>query len=136
MYEDAHVACSTQKLYSLSILGNGKDMDNMDKAKKAKKKNINEVTTISPSENYPLCNWCNIPEVVLSYCRPSHLQALGTRLAQKFSNFPLRPSKVELKTYTGKPLTVRGDVVHKGHEYTMPIIVAIYEKKSTLLGKK
>ena len=24
--------------------------------------------------------------------------------SQKFSNFPLRPSKVELKTYTAKPL--------------------------------
>ena len=59
--------------------------------------------------------------------------------SQKFSNFPLRPSKVELKTYTGEILAVCGemlcDVVYKGHEYTLPIIVADYEKKPTLLGR-
>ena len=59
--------------------------------------------------------------------------------SQKFSSFPLRPSKVELKTYTGETLAVCGemmcDVVYKGHEYTLPIIVADYEKKPTLLGR-
>ena len=59
---------------------------------------------------------------------------------QKFSNFPLHPSKVELKTYTGETLAMCGemlcDVVYKGHEYTMPIIVADYEKKPTFAGKK
>jgi len=58
---------------------------------------------------------------------------------QKFSNFPLRLSKVELKTYTGETLTVCGemlcDVMYKGHEYTLPIIVADSEKKPTLLGR-
>ena len=41
---------------------------------------------------------------------------------QKFSNFPLYPSNVELKTYTGETLTVCGEmqcnVLYKGHEYT------------------
>ena len=59
--------------------------------------------------------------------------------SQKFSSFPLRPSKVELKTYTGETLAVCGemmcDVVYKGHEYTLPIIVADFEKKHTLLGR-
>ena len=59
--------------------------------------------------------------------------------SKKFSNFPLRPSKVELKTYTGETLAVCGEmlcnVVYKGHEYTLPIIVADYEKKPTLLGR-
>ena len=58
--------------------------------------------------------------------------------AQKFSNFPLRPSKVELKTYT-RETTVCGEmqcnVVYKSYEYTLPIIVADYEKKPTLLGR-
>jgi len=59
--------------------------------------------------------------------------------SQKFSNFPLRPSKVELKIDAGETLTVCGemlcDIVYKGHEYTLPIIVADYEKKPTLLGR-
>ena len=59
--------------------------------------------------------------------------------SQKFSNFPLRLSKVELKAYTGETLAVCGemlcDVVYKGHEYILPIIVADYEKKPTLLER-
>ena len=54
---------------------------------------------------------------------------------QIFSSFPLRPSKVELKTYTGETLIGCGEilcqVVYKCHEYTLPIIVADYEKKPT-----
>ena len=59
--------------------------------------------------------------------------------SQKFSNFPLHPSNVELKTYTGETLTVCGemqcDILYKGHEYRLPIIVANYENKPTLLGR-
>jgi len=58
---------------------------------------------------------------------------------QKFSNFPLYPSNLELKTYTGEALTVCGEmqcnVLYKGHEYTLPIIVPNYENKPTLLGR-
>ena len=58
---------------------------------------------------------------------------------QKFSNFPLHPSNVELKTYTGETLTVCGemqcDIVYKGQKYTLPIIVANDENKPTLLGR-
>ena len=53
---------------------------------------------------------------------------------QKFCNFPLHPSNVELKTYTGETLTICGemqcDIVYKGHKYTMPIIVANYENNT------
>ena len=46
---------------------------------------------------------------------------------QKFSDFPLHPSNVELKTYTGETLTVCGEVqcniLYKVHEYTLPNIV-------------
>ena len=59
--------------------------------------------------------------------------------AQKFSKFPLHPSKVEMKTYTGETLTVCGemqcDVVYRGHKYTLPIVVANHENKPTLLGR-
>ena len=59
--------------------------------------------------------------------------------SRRFSSFPLLPSRVELKTYTGETLAVCGemkcDVVYKGHEYTLPIIVPDYEKKPTLLGR-
>jgi len=61
------------------------------------------------------------------------------KYTQKFSNFPLHPSNVELKTYTGETLTVCGEVqcniLYKGHEYTLPNIVANYENKLTLLGR-
>ena len=47
---------------------------------------------------------------------------------QKFSNFPLSPSKVEMKISTEETLTACGEmqcnVVYKGHEYTLPIIAA------------
>ena len=57
----------------------------------------------------------------------------------KFSNFPLYPSNVELKTYTGETLIVCGEiqcnVLYEGHEYTLPIIVANYDNKPTLLDR-
>ena len=53
--------------------------------------------------------------------------------SQKFSNFPLHPSNVELKTCTGETFTVCGEmqcnIVYKSHDYTLPIIVANYENK-------
>jgi len=59
---------------------------------------------------------------------------------QKFSNFPLHRSNVELKAYTGETLTVCGEMqcntLFKGHEYTLLIIVANYENKPTFLGTK
>ena len=58
---------------------------------------------------------------------------------QKFSDFPLHSSNVELKTYTGETLTVCGEVqcniLYKSHEYTLPNIVANYENKPTLWGR-
>ncbi|XP_078353369.1 uncharacterized protein LOC144638095 [Oculina patagonica] len=58
---------------------------------------------------------------------------------QKFSNYPLYPSKVELKTCTGETLAVCGemkcDVVYKGQKYTLPMVIANYENKPTLLGR-
>ena len=57
----------------------------------------------------------------------------------KFSNFPLYPSNVELKTYTAETLIVCGEiqcnVLYEGHEYTLPIIVANYDNKPTLLDR-
>lgn len=58
---------------------------------------------------------------------------------QKFSHMPLHPSRVKLKTYTGETLQVCGEmqcnIVYKGHKYVLPILVANYEGKPTLLGK-
>ena len=49
------------------------------------------------------------------------------------------PSQVTLKTYTGEVLEVLGemycDIVYKGKQYSLPILVADYDAKPTLLGK-
>lgn len=58
---------------------------------------------------------------------------------EKFSDIPLSSSMIKLKTYTGETLQVCGemqcDIVYKGLKYALPIIVANYESKPTLLGK-
>lgn len=58
---------------------------------------------------------------------------------ERFANKPLSPSKVTLKTYTGELLDVSGemqcDIVYKGKQYSLPILVANYDAKPTLLGK-
>ena len=56
---------------------------------------------------------------------------------QKFSNLPLRSSQVRLKTYTGESLTVCGemqcDIMHKGHKYALPILVADYNNNKIIV---
>ena len=58
---------------------------------------------------------------------------------EKFADKPLTPSEVTLKTYTGEVLEVSGemqcDIVYKGKQYSLPILVANYDAKPTLLGK-
>lgn len=58
---------------------------------------------------------------------------------ERFADKPLSPSKVTLKTYTGELLDVSGemqcDIVYKGKQYSLPILVANYDAKPTLLGK-
>ena len=58
---------------------------------------------------------------------------------EKFADMPLTPSQVTLKTYTGEILEVSGemhcDIVYKGKKYSLPILVANYDAKPTLLGK-
>ena len=58
---------------------------------------------------------------------------------EKFADEPLTPSQVTLKTYTGEVLNVSGemhcDIVYKGKQYCLPILVANYDAKPTLLGK-
>ena len=58
---------------------------------------------------------------------------------ERFADRPLTPSKVTLKTYTGEWLDVLGEmqcnIVYKGKQYFLPIIVANYDAKPTLLGK-
>ena len=58
---------------------------------------------------------------------------------ERFADRPLTPSKVTLKTYTGEWLDVLGEmqcnIVCKGKQYFLPIIVANYDAKPTLLGK-
>ena len=58
---------------------------------------------------------------------------------EKFADTPLTPSQVTLKTYTGEILEVSGemhcDIVCKGKPYSLPILVANYDAKPTLLGK-
>ncbi len=58
---------------------------------------------------------------------------------QKFPQFPLYPSAVKLKTYTGETLQVSGEmkceVVYQNKTYMLPIVIANYEGKPTLLGK-
>ena len=58
---------------------------------------------------------------------------------EKFADEPLTPSQVTLKTYTGEVLNVSGemhcDIEYKGKQYCLPILVANYDAKPTLLGK-
>ncbi|CAB4021332.1 Transposon Ty3-I Gag-Pol poly [Paramuricea clavata] len=58
---------------------------------------------------------------------------------QKFSHFPLYPSAVKLKTYTGEILQVSGEIkceiVHQNKTFRLPIVIANYVGKPTLLGK-
>ena len=58
---------------------------------------------------------------------------------EKFADKPLTPSQVTLNTYTGEVLEVLGemycDIVYKGKQYSLPILVANYDDKPTLLGK-
>ena len=58
---------------------------------------------------------------------------------EKFTDKPLTPSQVKFKTYTGEVLEVLGeiycDIVYKGKQYSLPILVANYAGKPTLLGK-
>ncbi|XP_068707224.1 uncharacterized protein [Montipora foliosa] len=58
---------------------------------------------------------------------------------EKFADEPLTPSQVTLKTYTGEVLDVSGemhcDIVYNGKQYCLPILVANYDAKPTLLGK-
>ncbi|PFX22898.1 hypothetical protein AWC38_SpisGene12555 [Stylophora pistillata] len=58
---------------------------------------------------------------------------------QKFSSFSLAPSNAILKTYTGEPVNVCGemrcDVGYKGQIYLLPLLVADYTGKPTLLGR-
>ena len=57
----------------------------------------------------------------------------------KFADKPLNPSKVKLKTYTGEVLDVSGemqcDIVYKGKQYSLPMVVANYDARPTLLGR-
>ena len=57
----------------------------------------------------------------------------------KFSSTPLSQSKVRLKTYSGETLETCGQmncsVQHNGQSVTLPIIVAGYRNRPTLLGR-
>ena len=58
---------------------------------------------------------------------------------QKFSHFPLYPSAVKLKTYTGETFQVSGEmkceIVYQNKTFRLPIVIANYVGKPTLLGK-
>ena len=58
---------------------------------------------------------------------------------ERFASRPLTPSKITLRTYTGEVPDVSGemqcDIVYKGKQYYLPIIVANYDAKPTLVGK-
>ena len=58
---------------------------------------------------------------------------------KKFADKPLTPSQVTLKTYSSEILEVSGEmhygIVYKGKQYSLPILVANYDAKPTLLGK-
>ena len=64
----------------------------------------------------------------------SKSEYLGT-----FADRLLTPSKVTLKTYTGERLDVVGEmqcnIVYRGKQYLLPIVVANYNANPTLLGK-
>ena len=58
---------------------------------------------------------------------------------EKFADEPLTPLQVTLKKYTGEVLDVSGemhcDTMYKGKQFSLPILVANYDAKPTLLGK-
>ena len=58
---------------------------------------------------------------------------------ERFAGRPLTPSKITLRTYTGEVLDVSGemqrDIVYRGKQYYLPIVIANYDAKPTLLGK-
>ena len=58
---------------------------------------------------------------------------------ETFADRLLTPSKVTLKTYTGERLDVVGEmqcnIVYRGKQYLLPIVVANYNANPTLLGK-
>ena len=58
---------------------------------------------------------------------------------ENFSNVPLFPSKVKLKTYTGEMLDICGEmscnVIYENQKIILPIIVANHVNKPTLLGR-
>ena len=58
---------------------------------------------------------------------------------EKFADESLTPSQITLKAYTGEVLEVSGemhcDIVYTGKQHCLPILVAIYDAKPTLLGK-
>ena len=58
---------------------------------------------------------------------------------EKFADKPLTASKVILKTYTGEVLDLLGEmqrsIIYNGKQYHLPILVADYDAKPSLLGK-
>jgi hypothetical protein len=58
---------------------------------------------------------------------------------QKFSHFPLYPSAVKWKTYTGETLQVsremKCEIVYQNKTFRLPIVIANYVGNPTLLGK-
>ena len=60
-------------------------------------------------------------------------------LDNEFADDPLTPSQVTLKTYTGEVLNVSGemhcDIVYKGKQYSLPILVANYDANLHYLVK-
>ena len=80
-----------------------------------------------PSKGYTVEMTINGSPCVMEVDTPADYSIMSKSThSQKFSNFPLRLSKVELKTYTGETLAVCGemlcDAVYKGHEYTCQLL--------------
>ena len=58
----------------------------------------------------------------------------------KFTDKPLTPSQVTLKTYTGEVLKVSSEmycdiIMYKSKQYSLPIFAANYDAKPSLLRK-
>ena len=97
-------------------------------------------TLISKSQKYKvsmLINGC-MCELEVDTAADRSIMSKSTYL-QKFSSVSLVPSNAKLKTYTGESLNVCGemecDVVYKGQKYSLPMLVADYSGKPTLLGR-
>ena len=58
---------------------------------------------------------------------------------ERFAGKAPTPSKITLRTYTGEVLDVSGemkcDILYRGKQYYLPIVIANYDAKPTLLGK-